>query len=376
MSEASFYPPGYIDAVGKPIMIGFMLSSPLYAIVIGQVIYYFHAFPKDRISVKLVVVFLLLVDTVHTVLLITGFNRWYLDMFLSPTLPKELAIIPLITHITIFTCQMTYAARIWVGEAYYLAEPINITDANSSQSPVSGKNKFATGVVVCWVATSESSTINKAAFKLILSSAQIGECFRLSVLFEKLANLGWNTVAGFIMGISTYVTSQTIVVYADPTFRRSGVVELSSSLACDVAIMVFMVYFLKGPGRGTSFDKTTNLVNKLLVYIISVGVLTRCIIPSFTNVDTNNNFIPSAATVANLALWLALTFSFDFMILHFIMGKLYSNSLLVMLNSRVRLREELYDTTAGIELSGTSRGTLANSKNTTTTSKHTTNSQG
>ncbi|KAJ7191393.1 hypothetical protein GGX14DRAFT_701595 [Mycena pura] len=269
MSGSTFqYPPGYVDAVGRPIMIGYMLSTPrvlccpLYAIVLGQSFYYFRAFPDDSVYMKMAVAFLLVVDTVHTVLLTIGFNRWFFDLFLAPTLPK------------------TYAARIWF---------------------VGGKNKFATGLVV------------------LFSSAQI--------------------IAGFVMGMTTYLTSETIVAYVSRTFRISGVIELSSSLACDVSIVAAMVYFLKGPGRGSAVQRTTNIVNKLIVYVISVGVLT------------------SAATVANLVLWLAFTSSFDFMILHLIMGKLYSNSLLVMLNSRVKLREQLYDhdTAIGIEL-GTARG--------------------
>jgi len=254
-------------------MIGYMLSTPLYGIVIGQSLYYFRVFPNDSIYLKLVVAFLMAVDTVHTLFLITGNNQWFFNMFITLTFAKELTWLPLITQITVFVCQATYAARIWI---------------------VSKKNKYVTGIVI---------------------------------LFS-----GTQFVGGLIMGIETVLSAQIVVVYMSRTFRISEAIQISASLACDLSIVCAMVYFLKGPGRGTTIEKTAHIVNKLIMYIISVGVLT------------------SAATLMNLILWLVVTSNLDFMIIYIITSKLYSNSLLVMLNSRAKLREELYQSNSAIEL--------------------------
>ncbi|KAJ7431669.1 hypothetical protein B0H11DRAFT_2202709, partial [Mycena galericulata] len=179
---APHYPPGYLDVTAQPIMIGFMLSAPLYGIAIAQAIYYFRTFAKDVIYLKLVVVSLIIIDTAHLALLISTLDNWFLVDLFSPTsaVPKSLSGTVLLTHITVFICQMTYAARIWI---------------------VSSKKIAITGLVVA------------------------------------LALLQFSS--GIVQTVETYVADavSNISGSAAKGFQTAGIIELSSSVACDIVIM-------------------------------------------------------------------------------------------------------------------------------------------
>ncbi|KAJ6629906.1 hypothetical protein B0H10DRAFT_1212747 [Mycena sp. CBHHK59/15] len=111
------------------------------------------------------------------------------------------------------------------------------------------------------------------------------------------------------------------VAHLSKTFRIAGITELSCSFVCDTVIASAMVYFLKAPGRTNHI--TAQVVNKLVIYSINVGAVT------------------SVVTAVNLVLWLVMPQNFNFLIFHLILSKLYLNSLLVMLNSRAKLRQQL-----------------------------------
>jgi len=63
-----------------------------------------------------------------------------------------------------------------------------------------------------------------------------------------------------------------------------------------------------------------SIIDTLILYAFEIGILT------------------SAATVASLLCWVTLNNSLIFLGLHFVIGKLYANSLLATLNSRNELR--------------------------------------
>ncbi|KAJ7671754.1 hypothetical protein B0H17DRAFT_1085097 [Mycena rosella] len=276
---ASPYPPGYIDALPSPAMIGFTMMLPLYGVGVAQGAYYYRSFLEDPIYVKGVIGLLFFIDTTHTVCMVKSFNDWFLAGLFGPTTPRIFAVSMSLAYTTIWIVQCCYAARLWF---------------------LSGKNKFITLVV------------------LALSFGQFGGGLGQSILTADVKNIS--------------------VAHSSP-FEIAGRFELICSLACDLVITGAMVYYLKS-GRATSgIRRTSDVVNKIIVYIISVGLLT------------------SIGTAINIALWLAMPQNFDFLILHLVLSKLSFNSLLVMLNARVKLREQLYSD-APIELSsgkGTSR---------------------
>ncbi|KAJ7132230.1 hypothetical protein C8R44DRAFT_45739 [Mycena epipterygia] len=269
-SPASFYPPGYLDALAKPIFIGALLAPPLYGIGLAQALYYFRSFPKDPIYVKVVVGTLLLLDTAHLACHIKSTNDWFLVQLMSPLLPLLFCVALFFAYSTIFIVQCAYAARVWI---------------------LSGKN---------WIIT---------ILLVLLAMGQLA--------------------GGLGQAISTISSKNPNVSHSSPVFAIAGKIELSCSLACDFAITGAMVYFLRTSSSGSGIQRTSEVVNKIIVYSISVGLLT------------------SIGTVINIALWLGMPQNFDFIILHLILSKLYFNSLLVMLNSRVKLRQRFYNDDAG-----------------------------
>ncbi|KAJ7314270.1 hypothetical protein DFH08DRAFT_821624 [Mycena albidolilacea] len=75
-------------------------------------------------------------------------------------------------------------------------------------------------------------------------------------------------------------------------------------------------------------QKTTQIVNKIVTDVIGVGIVT------------------SAFTLANLILWVLITKRLYWLIFELMLSKVYFNSVLVMLNSRAKLRDELMSSVA------------------------------
>jgi len=63
------------------------------------------------------------------------------------------------------------------------------------------------------------------------------------------------------------------------------------------------------------------------------------VVNTLTLYTLENGFITCLTTTASLICWLAMPNNLVFMGLHFVIGKLYANSLLVSLNTRKELRE-------------------------------------
>ncbi|KAL0959070.1 hypothetical protein HGRIS_014370 [Hohenbuehelia grisea] len=82
-----------------------------------------------------------------------------------------------------------------------------------------------------------------------------------------------------------------------------------------------MVYLLRG-GPKSKFNGTRNLIARLIVYTVGAG------------------FVTSVVACLNLVLFLALPQSFAWAGPHYLVGRLYINSFLVNLNSRVKIREQ------------------------------------
>ncbi|KAJ7798705.1 hypothetical protein B0H14DRAFT_3492297 [Mycena olivaceomarginata] len=279
-----------------------MLSAPLYGIAIAQAIYYFRTFPKDVIYVKIVVVSLVVIDTAHLVLLISTLNNWFLVKFFNPAIPKAMSGTVLLTHITVFIAQMTYAARIWIGEGLH-------------------------GLPRCFINIQTNSKLQKKA---------------ITGLVVALALL--QISSGIVQTVETYLEDELGNVSAAKAFQTAGRIELGSSVACDVIIMGAMMYFLKSQASG-GIQKTTQIVNKIVTYVIGVGIVT------------------SAFTLANLILWVLITRRLYWLIFELML--MYFNSVLVMLNSRAKLRDELYGSTVELySADDTSRTARVSTRNT------------
>ncbi|KAG1905156.1 uncharacterized protein F5891DRAFT_944525, partial [Suillus fuscotomentosus] len=120
--------------------------------------------------------------------------------------------------------------------------------------------------------------------------------------------------AAMAEGIQIFI-SQNVPGTQDDTFKTTAVcVWLGGTALCDIIICCAMFYFLSKSRTG--FRATDSLLNKLIRITIETGMLT--------------------AIIAIIELILFLTFKHNFyhVVPAFMLSKLYSNSFLVLLNSR------------------------------------------
>ncbi|CAK5266432.1 unnamed protein product [Mycena citricolor] len=104
---------------------------------------------------------------------------------------------------------------------------------------------------------------------------------------------------------------------------------LSLSAVVDVLITGCLCYFLQRMRRRTASGPMSQMVNLLTLYTLENGLLT-CL-----------------TTTASLICWLAMPNNLVFLGLHFIIEKLYANSLLISLNTRKELREMRWNKSGG-----------------------------
>ncbi|KAJ7661621.1 hypothetical protein DFH06DRAFT_1325900 [Mycena polygramma] len=235
------------------------MALPLFGIGIAQTAYYFRSFRKDSVMAQIMIAILFVIDTAQTACTVKSTKDWFLIDLLGPTIPVVFVVGMLCAYTTIFIVQCAYASRLW---------------------SLSAQNKTVTSVV------------------LLLALGQLA--------------------GGMGQTVNMFIGQSPSVAHTSKSFDIFGKIELSCSLACDVVITAGMVHFLRSSGGNSVIRRTSDVVNKIITYSISVGV----------------------GTALNIALWLAMPQNFDFLILHLVLSKLYFNSLLVMLNARVKLREQ------------------------------------
>jgi hypothetical protein len=116
-------------------------------------------------------------------------------------------------------------------------------------------------------------------------------------------------------------------VFIDPYPGWIFTTGLSLSASVDVIITGWLCYFLQKMRRRTASNPMAHVVNTLTLYTLENGLLT-CV-----------------TTSASLICWLTMKHNLIFLGLHFVIGKLYANSLLITLNTRKELREMRWNKT-------------------------------
>ncbi|KAJ7645010.1 hypothetical protein B0H17DRAFT_458712 [Mycena rosella] len=96
---------------------------------------------------------------------------------------------------------------------------------------------------------------------------------------------------------------------------------LSLSASVDILITACLCYFLQKIRRRTASTTMAHVVDTITLYTLENGSLT-CL-----------------TTTASLVCWLTMPNNLVFLGLHFVISKLYANSLLISLNTRKELRE-------------------------------------
>ncbi|KAG6810801.1 hypothetical protein H0H92_010279 [Tricholoma furcatifolium] len=117
---------------------------------------------------------------------------------------------------------------------------------------------------------------------------------------------------GYELAVATSINSAHSV-----QTKAFGAVQLVGSVICDLLISATLVFYLNKNRNGVR--RTDNIIDRLILYSINVGLLTSCRIITFISI----------VAILNLIFWWASPQNFDFVIFHYIISKLYINSLLV-----------------------------------------------
>ncbi|KAJ7616567.1 hypothetical protein FB45DRAFT_1034889 [Roridomyces roridus] len=128
------------------------------------------------------------------------------------------------------------------------------------------------------------------------------------------------------LSAAAFSTTEMILVKRFSVFTRHYpgwvfTTGLTLSAAVDIIITVWLCYFLQKMRRRTASTIMAHVVNLLTLYTLE------------------NGFITCVTTTASLICWLTMPTNLVFLGLHFVIGKLYANSLLISLNTRKELRE-------------------------------------
>ncbi|KAJ7342404.1 hypothetical protein DFH08DRAFT_1082023 [Mycena albidolilacea] len=111
------------------------------------------------------------------------------------------------------------------------------------------------------------------------------------------------------------------VAFLNPYPRSLFTLGLSLSAGTDLIITICLCYYLRKIRKLSSSSVMKGVLDTLTLYTLENGLIT-CI-----------------ATVGALTFWLVLPATTLSLALHFVIGKLYPNSLLILLNTRKELRE-------------------------------------
>ncbi|KAJ7224300.1 hypothetical protein GGX14DRAFT_649470 [Mycena pura] len=143
----------------------------------------------------------------------------------------------------------------------------------------------------------------------------------LTVQFVVIAVILCDTVQQALLCHAVYeylvyaVKAVQLKAFADIiTLQKLGIAVNSLSAACDIVISIVLILLLKLSKTG--FKKSTDLINKLIVFTFNTG-------------------LPTSLCALLTAIFVAASPStFLYIFFYLLLGRLYTNSLLVTLNSR------------------------------------------
>ncbi|KAI8990704.1 hypothetical protein BD414DRAFT_484545 [Trametes punicea] len=137
--------------------------------------------------------------------------------------------------------------------------------------------------------------------------------------------------AEFAVSMAYAIKALSFVTFLDLTKIKALSVSINAIAAagdvCIAAILCTILQFSK-----TGFEKSTLLINRLMIFSVNTGLLT------------------SICACMSLITILSLPNTFVYICFYFLIGRLYSNSLMATLNARKRLRDgsNIHDTSVSL----------------------------
>ncbi|EAU85428.2 hypothetical protein CC1G_12567 [Coprinopsis cinerea okayama7 len=244
-------------------LVGVWIAIAMYGMTTLQTYYYYYHYPKDRMSIKILVGSIWALDTLHVIFMCHAMYYYLIKNF-GNTLPLAAGNWSLISSITInvviaFVVQAFFTQRI-----YALCRR---------------RKWLITGVI------------------------------------------GFTVLGHFVFGIETVV-----FIYIKKEFSRLREMQYYAAVPfaifvvlSDVLISAALCTFLDNSRTG--YEDTNSMINRLMVFSIN-----RCV-------------LICVVAIVELVVFIAKPHSLYVFAVDFIVGKLYANSLLASLNSRMALRQ-------------------------------------
>lgn len=157
---------------------------------------------------------------------------------------------------------------------------------------------------------------------------------------HRLSKGNWFVVAPIVvlafarLGFASTTCSKMLILKSFDKFVETSAwvftMGLVTSSLLDIIVTSSLLWYLEQSRTG--FDGMDQLINTLCRYTIEVGLLT-CV-----------------GIVISLGFWLGMRSNLVFMAIHFVLAKLYANSLLATLNNRGRIRDRCGGPTDGAQV--------------------------
>lgn len=258
---------------GQILLFGVVLDLLLFGILSTQIYVYYLGFPKDRPLVKCAVAWIYLIGVSQSAVALR-------DLYLIAT-SAQCPDTPFRTHPLAqgwWTMVASSTAVAWTAQLYY-----------AFRIYVMAKNVWVAGIIT------------------LLSLAQLGS----------------GIVGAYCFAEGTLQSESHVSL-----FRTSSCVKGFDKLwgplnvACDVTITIYMTFFLLKQRRKTINRKTHVHVGKVVQLVIETGMATSVTVITY-------------AVLFNMMLDLKVMIGVWYTVPGYAMGKVYSNSMMALLNNRV-----------------------------------------
>ncbi|KAH9850071.1 hypothetical protein C2E23DRAFT_837300 [Lenzites betulinus] len=148
-------------------------------------------------------------------------------------------------------------------------------------------------------------------------------------------------ITSFVTGITYGVKGASLKTFMDVDLKLKNlsIIFNTTLTACDVTIAVVLCAILHSSRTG--FSKSDTLITKLMVFAVNTGLLT------------------SVSACLSLITFLTLPNTLIYISFFFVLGRLYSNSLMATLNARKRLRSTVSEVSVSLRDIPPSASTLS-----------------
>ncbi|KAG9225230.1 hypothetical protein CCMSSC00406_0007061 [Pleurotus cornucopiae] len=146
--------------------------------------------------------------------------------------------------------QLAYAYRVWI---------------------LSGKNRYVTSAL----AFLTFSQFSKLAGSLVAHDSELDNNTRTtSVWYSKLRVKCAVVNPTVFNGVMLRQINGDVTLLHSAVSDAIGTIEFGSTVACDLLISASMAYYLNKHRQRSGIRRTENLLEKLIVYVIGIGLLT------------------------------------------------------------------------------------------------------